>query len=315
VHRAPDDAVMTARTTDCGSKSHDERGAALVEFALVSLVLYVMFASTIDFGRLLFSAQGIQDVARLSARELATAPLGAVTTFDDALDQTRARIYDHDRLVLDITDLDDAAVDATVAQWPIVNRALRPLMIVEEIDGRRLLRYPGTLLATPGAPSGFSVAIPRIVARGVGGVETLEWLDVVEEVRTDRACPMRGPFSLAYDSAQDTCGALGADPVAASQRGLVAVRINYPYQAAAMTAFTPNPGGPFEPTLGTPILADDTGVTAPAPPAGTLLNDDGRIGPYAGPYGLGRQLAFGRTVRPYRSVVTAQAIFRREVFQ
>ena len=48
---------------------------------------------------------------------------------------------------------------------------------------------------------------------------------------------------------------------------------------------------------------------------GTLL-DDGAVGPYAGPYGLGRQLALaGRTLRPFRKLISAQAIYRREVVE
>src|SRR5204863_3492711 len=62
-----------------------ERGAALVEFALVSVVLYLMLAGTIEFGRLMFDANSLQDVARVAARELALAPLRANVTFDYAL--------------------------------------------------------------------------------------------------------------------------------------------------------------------------------------------------------------------------------------
>jgi hypothetical protein len=46
------------------------------------------------------------------------------------------------------------------------------------------------------------------------------------------------------------------------------------------------------------------------------LLDDGGVGPYAGAYGLGRQLALGgRTVRPFRKLISAQAIYRREVVE
>ena len=44
-----------------------ERGAALVEFALVSVALYLMLAGTIEFGRLMFDANALQDVARVAA--------------------------------------------------------------------------------------------------------------------------------------------------------------------------------------------------------------------------------------------------------
>ena len=46
-----------------------------------------------------------------------------------------------------------------------------------------------------------------------------------------------------------------------------------------------------------------------------LLANDAPAGVYAGPYGLGRQLALVRTLRPFRKLISAQAVFRREVFQ
>ena len=61
-----------------------QRGAALVEFALVSLVLYLLLAGMIEFGRLMFDANALQDVARVAARELALAPVRATATFDYA---------------------------------------------------------------------------------------------------------------------------------------------------------------------------------------------------------------------------------------
>ena len=39
------------------------------------------------------------------------------------------------------------------------------------------------------------------------------------------------------------------------------------------------------------------------------------FGPYGGHYGLGQQVAWNQVVRPYRRVLSAQAIYRREVFQ
>ena len=47
-----------------------------------------------------------------------------------------------------------------------------------------------------------------------------------------------------------------------------------------------------------------------------IVLDDGAVGPYAGPYGLGRQFALaGRTLRPFRKLISAQAIYRREVVE
>ncbi len=39
------------------------------------------------------------------------------------------------------------------------------------------------------------------------------------------------------------------------------------------------------------------------------------FGPYAGPSGLGQQAALGKVVRPFRKVLSAQAIFRRVIFE
>src|SRR5262249_45701491 len=120
-----------------------ERGAALVEFALVSLVLYLLIAGTLEFGRVMFAANALQDVARAAARELAVGALRANVTFEYALscDPTsdtncladlRHRIFDPACLVV---DFDDPAVasdpDGYFAAMPVVNRALRALMITE----------------------------------------------------------------------------------------------------------------------------------------------------------------------------------------
>ena len=72
---------------------------------------------------------------------------------------------------------------------------------------------------------------------------------------------------------------------------------------------------PLNRPIGNPILADDEAVVENNEAPGTLLPDGGVVGTYSGPYGLGRQFAFVREVRPYRKLLSAQAIFRREVFQ
>jgi hypothetical protein len=299
-----------------------ERGTALVEFALMSLVLYLLLAATIEFGRLMFSAQGIQDVARLAARELAVAPLPANITFEDALTYVDPvsgtapvldRIFNPACLVVNVTSFagDDDALDAFFAAMPLVNRALRPLMIADLSTGVTLLRYPGALLTSnnpaatcAGRASPYTVGIPRVIApRGPDGEETFNWIPVLQEIRDPITGPLSGPFSLAVE-------------------GVVAIRMNYPYQAATMAGFRQSPDGPFEKNLRYRIIADDPAV-APIPPNGTVLpgpdpNDEAFHGPYAGSYGLGRlasPLGNGQGVRPFRKLLAAQAIYRREVFQ
>ena len=56
------------------------------------------------------------------------------------------------------------------------------------------------------------------------------------------------------------------------------------------------------------------GVATNAPP-GAPVGDPDAVGTYAGRFGLGKQLAFGKSVRPFRRLLSAQAIYRREVFQ
>jgi hypothetical protein len=142
---------------------------------------------------------------------------------------------------------------------------------------------------------------------------------VLQEIRAsqDADCPSRGPFSLLYLAGQDDCGALGADPL--PDRGLAAVRINYPYQAAMLSGFQPSlptATDPLPPNMSNPILADDGSVREANSAPGGLVDDGGQVGTYAGPFGLGRQLALaGRTVRPFRKLVSAQAIYRREVVE
>jgi hypothetical protein len=324
--------------TAAPSRGRRQRGAALVEFALIALALYLLLAGGIEIGRAVFSAQLLQDVARAAARELALTRLPASTTFDDALEDcdVRRKIFDPAFLVIDLDRVGD--LDAHFAEMPLVNQMLRPLMIVDivTIDGqrRRLLRYPGALLRNRETdPCGFSrvqmqtteftVGIPMVVGRDRKGHETITWVPVIEEVRPDPDDKRSGPFSVNGPGiVQDGSGN--------GLRGVVALRINYPYQAAMLSAYRPRPRRIYEPNLRRPVLADDGAVTQlEAPPGdfvtrsaseqvsrpGTEFVEGGEVGPYAGPYGLGRLEALGESVRPFRRVISAQAIFRREVFE
>jgi hypothetical protein len=118
-------------------------------------------------------------------------------------------------------------------------------------------------------------------------------------------------------------------PVSSSQRGVVTLRINYPFQSASMSGFQPS----ADPTLppgppSTPVIP----IPAPAPPSGTSSSTSylqppsdvgepmvsslmGGFTANGGYYGMGQQAAWATTVQPYRRVISAQAIYRREVFQ
>lgn len=333
---------MTGRTKAGRLALGPERGAALVEFALVSLVLYLLLAGATEFGRMMFAASALQDVARLAARELALAPIRADVTFEYALTcdpdsdpgcliSLRQRIFDPACLVVDLADPAVAPdPDAFFAAMPVVNRALRSLMISEP-SRPTIVRYAGALLSDNGgqcsavgpsgaaAPTGLTVGIPLVNERAAGGVESITWVPVVEEIRAaaDFECPERGPFSLVYLATEDVCGPLTVDPL--PDRGLAAVRVNYPYQAAMLSGFRAAPPtvvDPLPPNLSNVIVAADGAVQQNNAAPGGPIEDVSVAGTYAGPVGLGRQLAIaGQVVRPFRKLISVQAIYRREVFE
>ena len=71
--------------------------------------------------------------------------------------------------------------------------------------------------------------------------------------RADRSASCTSP-------ATDDCGALDTDPM--PDRGLAAVRINYPYQAATLSGYQSAPPDvdPIPPNMANFITADDGGV-------------------------------------------------------
>lgn len=56
------------------SRTHDERGAAAVEFALVALIMITLIALTVQFAVLFWGYQAASSAAREAARFGATAP-------------------------------------------------------------------------------------------------------------------------------------------------------------------------------------------------------------------------------------------------
>jgi hypothetical protein len=292
--------------------SRRRRGQVLVEFALIALVMYLLLAATIEFGRMMLAAQTLHSAADLAARELARTPLPANTTLDEALRQVAARqIFDEHYLVISLDDLPaGTGVMDYVATMPVVNQQLFPLMVFNHAGGQRVLRYPGALVADvnpdddpPGAlNAGLLVKVPVLI-----GGDAIEWHNVVEPIRSG-STPEEDAFSIA-----------------SAQRGLVALRIYYPFQAASMAGFRrrlDEQGQPndFAGNVDLAIDADDDAVVDPAVPDGSVpvppdpLPGSDYGGTYGGEFGLGEQGAFARTVRPYRKVITANGIARREVF-
>src|SRR5207253_2124529 len=137
------------------------------------------------------------------------------------------------------------------------------------------------------------------------GAETIKWHHVIEEILADTSGamsdPNAGPFSVASTIPQPEL------------RGLVALRINYPFQATTLSAYQPHQDD--APLINTPVLADDSHVSETNTAPGTAVPYTDDLGVYSGQFGLGTLHALGEPVRPFNRLLVAQSIFRREVFK
>jgi len=273
---------------DGANKPTCRKGSALLEFAVIALVLYFLLAITLELGRAIFCAQGLNSAADVAARELSAMPFPAATTFAQALaDPTfKKRIYDDQFLVIDLSGLGSQSLDDYFAGLPIVNQQLRTVMIVEEVGGHQLLRYPGALLTSSATPTGFTVGVPLVVTRASDGTETIEWVPVIEEVT---------PGAFVFKASD-------------LNSGRVSLRVNYPFQAAALTSYQQSPTRPNN----IPNKANDGGVAVDANPSGFTPPgspgaDTNTTGVYAGTYGLGSLNALGQQVRPFRLLLSEQS--------
>ena len=314
------------------------RGQALVEFAVVCLVVYLLLAAILTFGQLFYSGQTVQQAADVAAREISRTPLSATASLMDVLysnvpgdysssgnNAVRTALFDPKFLLFDMT----AGVPAgqsvldVIQTWPIVNQMLYPAMIVQPGDQvyggnatDQYLCYPGVVPCTDSTnPNRTVYCVARVDSRSADGAETITWVPVIEEI-TPNAFPVVPPS--------------GATPP--PQSGLVSLRINYGYQSSSMSAFPPPQTWPPSPNA-PPWVANDNEV-AVNPSNYTPINTGppSAVGTYTGPYGLGTQEAWAgwtqkdpitppqglqqpQGVRPYRTLISAQAIYRREVFQ
>ena len=252
----------------------------------------------------------------------------------------RAEIFDERFLVVEVggpnlnaEDLragyDENDINSLLGRMPLINRLLYSIMIYEEVNDegvrRRVIRYPGALVRNSNSHPDtgvqeLTVLIPRVTSRDQvpGPVMTSEtgretgiaWYPVIEEIRDNSNV---GPFSL-------TSPVTGIDP------GMAALRINYPFQSGAVVAYQyERSDGSFtgasgdvlgEDVLNHPVTAIDGEFDPPTPYELVVAANDtiDGIRAHSGRYGLGHLEAYGKQVRPYRKVISAQAIYRREVF-
>jgi Flp pilus assembly protein TadG len=278
------------------------RGQALAEFAIITVVIYLLVGGILTFGYALYVAQGLQQAADVAAREISRTPLPpelkldeeTASGNDDAVlygtsattAEVRSKVFDERYLVLTVDRpslLDDEQTfnnGMVVGDLPILNQQLFPLMISDYIgngdDQTAVIRYPGRVYEDPNPidlnASGYLVDIP---------LTTNTAIRVVEEIDSD-ANP--NPFQLSSE-----------------HRGIVALRINYPWHSPFMFG----------------VDADNKGVAAETNPGLSQGPLGTGYGPYVGEQGFGKQAAsdgweFG--VRPFRKLISGQAIYRREVF-
>jgi hypothetical protein len=298
------------------------------------LVVYLLLAAILTFGQMLYCAQTVQQAVETAARELSRTPLPAVpgpqdpndpaylnyvlygdAGRDPAMAGVRQRVFDDNLLVLAIDPGSDPITfngGHPIGDFPLVTQLLLPIMVYDTVGGQALLHYPGAMFqgsqqgyTSPAgiAPSGYVVRIPvvSVATDGSGTESVVSWVAPLEPILDANG---RDGFTL--------------DPnyvTASGQSGIVALRVNYPCQSASMSGSQPGadpsqPGG--APVV--PITASGGGTSSP-PGVGSAVTSDQQFGPYAGANGLGQQAAWGGAVRPFRRLISAQAIFRREVFQ
>ncbi|MDA7874189.1 pilus assembly protein [Rhodopirellula sp.] len=295
-------------------------GQALIEFALVALVLYLIVGAALTFGLWLYAAGQIQQAANVGARELSQTPLPFDSTFETALDTliVRQRIYDDRWLVIDLDQLEASNpnynfFEDVVPEMPLLNQQLASLYIVDRFDHDnnaatsdvRLMRYPGALLtrtdaiSTPaltGKPwvaQQYVVQIPIVVERtaghsGGGGGERIRWVNVVEEIDTE---------GLPDEDSGENPDPFSLENSNTDMRGVVALRIHYPAQSAWLSSYQDR--GPFVINTDDPNVADDAAVVVidnsnqsgsliERPLTGTNASGDSiYAGTYGGKYGLG----------------------------
>lgn len=307
------------------------RGQAIIEFAIVALVMYLLLGAILTFGQWFYSAQTMQQAADVAAREISHTPLLATAKLMDVLysnnpgdyantatsggtSSVRTALFNPALLQFDMTANVPAgqSVLSVVQTWPIINQMLFPAMIAQQGDqvyggaaGDTYLVYPGAVPCSDSSNANRTVyCVARVDARAANGAETITWVPVIEEITSaaDKAA-VGGPVSPFQ--------------VSSPEAGIVALRINYGYESATMSAYPQLPYPPQNPPPPgySPYQANDSAVTVNpsnytpqgGPPSGP--------GPYTGAYGLGEQYALLQTVRPYRSLISTQAIYRREVFQ
>ena len=281
--------------------------------AILIPMLVIILGATISFGLFFYQANVLQQAVDVAAMEIARypfAPDGELGLGDLSVESSatnvlmnhptfKQQIYDERHLViLDSQWQGGGSFSDYVDQLPLLNRLLATVMI-RDPGTPGMTRYPGALVSN--SDSEQTVLIPIVTYDETTGAESLiRWVAPVEEIRVGGV----GPYSLSATSASPSFVV-----------GMVALRINYPAQSTTLGARTGGRGQNVVDADDGSLSDGDTGTRYSLVVANQTGPADTTI--HSGRYGLGRQAALMRSagVRPFRKVLSAQAIYRREVFQ
>lgn len=278
-------------------------------------LLVIIIGATISFGLFFYQANVLQQAVDVGAQEISRMPfsptaelglgdLNADTTTVMYDPDFQLQIYDERYLVIPDSDWDstyDRFYDY-VDTLPLLNRLLAQVMVRDESYADGVWRYPGAIV-TNELTGEDTVLIPLVEYDSATGTELIdEWVAPVEEIRPGDG---QGPFSVTAAN----------DDAASFVPGMVALRINYPAQSTTLVNRVGKSGEIIVDADDASLADGDTGsnyslvVPEETGPADTTI--------HSGRYGLGRQAALLREagVRPYRKVMSVQAIYRREVFE
>lgn len=301
-----------------GDERRHRKGQSLLEMAFLIPLIVILIGATISMGFFFYQANVLQQAVDTTAQEIARFPfaatgqlglgdLGADFTDTNLLmnqEAFKAQIYDERFLIIPDADWEAAPYNGSfrdyVAQLPLLNRLLTQVMVRDETDAGGVTRYPGAIVANT-ITDEMTVLIPIVEYAGNGAETIVQWVAPVEEIRPGGN---EGPYSL---TASNTASSF--------MPGMVALRINFPAQsttlinrvgAAGQVVVEADDSAVADGNVGTVyslVVPDEAG------PADTSI--------HSGRYGLGRQAALflASGVRPYRKVLSVQAIYRREVFQ
>ena len=315
--------MKTATQPDCFERiTHSERrrsGQALIEFAFLIPLLVIIIGATLSFGLFFFQANSLQQAVDVAAQEISRMPfpptaelglgdLNAATTTVMFDDEFRRQIYDEQYLVIDQSEWDIPEFGNSFQEYldtlPLLNRQLANVMVRDDSLRPGIVRYPGAVVINNLHPDGpqETVLVPLVTYSQTDATETIvQWVAPVEEIRPGGG---QGPYSL-----------IATNTAASFVPGMVALRINYPASSTTLVNRTGVQGENITRADDSLLTNENTGSNYTLAVAAESGRADTTI--HSGRYGLGRQAALfeANGIRPYRTVISVQAIYRREVFQ